>query len=479
MNKTILAGFVVALVVLLGGALAALASLSGTTEKLDQLAMLHEVEVLREDLVIRIEQVQSYISRNKIRSGGDVDALNARIQEMDQAIDACLGCHHSPERTQGLLGMRDVAADYTGAIRRLATASADTSHAAALERRAEDLGRDLLSMTRGMAFGANTGLQKRTREAVQSLRGIRRLLAFSLVLGSALAALAAVAAAGYVKRALAGTIAYLQGAGRAEAQRHLDLDTLPEGGFRALGAACNALLDRYAVSGQRRVQDARHAGAAELAGAVSGKLDKPLAGALKDAEELLSSSALSAEGKERLHAMKRHLQLCRDLTVRLRAFAPKGQLLRVKTDIAALARDAVMQAQQEAQGGRISLAFDCPADLPSLAVDVERMKLVFSHLTRNAFRAMPDGGTLTIRCTQSKDPAGGDMVSIAYRDTGPGIAAARRSDVFSPAVSLSAEGEGVDDGLAISSLIAREHGGYLDVDNEAGNGATFRVVLPV
>ncbi len=158
MKKRILIGFGALLVVFLIGSLIAIVYITNTAQRMERLILLHQVEILREDLIIHIQQVQSNIYRNKTRNGSDVDVLVAHVQEMDKVMDSCVGCHHTPELTQGLLGMRDMANDYKTAISRLVTASANPAKIAALERRAQDLGQELITMTQGMAFAANVRL---------------------------------------------------------------------------------------------------------------------------------------------------------------------------------------------------------------------------------------------------------------------------------------------------------------------------------
>src|SRR5512146_1544948 len=122
MKKRILTGFVLLLAVFLSGSVIAAIYITKTTGRMDKLILLHQGEILREDLIIHIQQVQANIARNRVWSGGDVDMLTAQVQEMDRLMNSCTGCHHSPELTQGLAGMRDMADDYKNAITRFVTA---------------------------------------------------------------------------------------------------------------------------------------------------------------------------------------------------------------------------------------------------------------------------------------------------------------------------------------------------------------------
>ncbi|HEU5322779.1 MAG TPA: HAMP domain-containing sensor histidine kinase, partial [Methylomirabilota bacterium] len=62
-------------------------------------------------------------------------------------------------------------------------------------------------------------------------------------------------------------------------------------------------------------------------------------------------------------------------------------------------------------------------------------------------------------------------------DTGHGIPAERRAELFEPFASTKG-GRGVGLGLYISKQIVREHHGRIEVESEDGRGATFRVVFP-
>src|SRR5512144_1471757 len=108
MKKRILMGFGLLLAIFLSGCIIAALYITKTAQRMDKLIMLHQVEILREDLIIHIHQLQSNISRNKTRSRADVDVLTAQVQGMDRLMNTCMGCHHSPELTQGLTGMRDL-----------------------------------------------------------------------------------------------------------------------------------------------------------------------------------------------------------------------------------------------------------------------------------------------------------------------------------------------------------------------------------
>jgi len=67
--------------------------------------------------------------------------------------------------------------------------------------------------------------------------------------------------------------------------------------------------------------------------------------------------------------------------------------------------------------------------------------------------------------------------SIGFRDTGRGMTASERSQLFYPFHTSFSGGTGI--GMAIVYRIVEEHGGRVVVESEAGAGTHIEVELPV
>ncbi|HZS48062.1 MAG TPA: ATP-binding protein [Blastocatellia bacterium] len=103
--------------------------------------------------------------------------------------------------------------------------------------------------------------------------------------------------------------------------------------------------------------------------------------------------------------------------------------------------------------------------------DPNQLRQVCWNLTRNAFQAMPNGGTLTIRLTEESN-----AVNIEVEDTGQGMNEEQIERVFEPFNSSKVNGTGL--GLAIVHQIISDHGGKIEVNSDIGRGTKILIVLP-
>jgi signal transduction histidine kinase len=115
-------------------------------------------------------------------------------------------------------------------------------------------------------------------------------------------------------------------------------------------------------------------------------------------------------------------------------------------------------------------------DLPKVRADAEQLRQVLLNLIRNAGQAMGGRGTITITTRARRTDSSDGSVEIAVTDSGPGISAEVRANLFVPFFTTRAQGTGL--GLAISERIIQEMGGRIEVLTAVGAGSTFSVQLP-
>ena len=114
----------------------------------------------------------------------------------------------------------------------------------------------------------------------------------------------------------------------------------------------------------------------------------------------------------------------------------------------------------------------------AVRADRTRLKQVLLNLLSNAIKYNRDAGSVRIEVKLE----GTDRLRIRVIDTGPGIPAGRRAELFQPFNRLAAahsEIEGTGIGLTITRRIVEMMGGIVDVESEVGVGSIFWIELPL
>jgi signal transduction histidine kinase len=135
---------------------------------------------------------------------------------------------------------------------------------------------------------------------------------------------------------------------------------------------------------------------------------------------------------------------------------------------------------------RISIQTDFQPELPSLVGDANQLEQAFLNIVVNAWHAMPEGGTLSLR---TRLVPGGDRlrrggraaaagVEVVIADTGVGIPPEHLPRIFDPFFSTKGVGKGTGLGLAITRRIVEDHHGTIEVSSEVQRGTSFRIWLP-
>ena len=148
------------------------------------------------------------------------------------------------------------------------------------------------------------------------------------------------------------------------------------------------------------------------------------------------------------------------------------------TDLVALVRGCV-EVQREASGRPITLETDLPELLGDL--DTARITRVLGNLISNALKYSPAGRPILVRLARHAGKAGPEAL-IAVSDWGIGIPAADQPyifDRFRRASNVVGRIQGTGIGLASALGIVEQHGGTIAVESSEGEGATFRVRLPL
>ena len=122
--------------------------------------------------------------------------------------------------------------------------------------------------------------------------------------------------------------------------------------------------------------------------------------------------------------------------------------------------------------------FEWSDDMPHAHVDVRQMEQVFNNLIKNAWEALSDtpGPKICVNGCRDDDP---NYVLVTVKDNGPGIPKEIQEKVWVSFFTTKGGSGGTGLGLSSVMQIVNQHGGRIDLESEAGNGAIFSVRLPV
>lgn len=177
-----------------------------------------------------------------------------------------------------------------------------------------------------------------------------------------------------------------------------------------------------------------------------------------------------------------------DLVKQILAFARGAEGKRLPLQVRHLLAE-VMQVVRQTFPKTIEVHKNIPhTDLWTVSADATQLHQVFMNLCVNARDAMPDGGLLSIEAENihideaytrlNLDARMGPYVVITIKDTGIGIPPEFMDRIFDPFFTTKDLGKGTGLGLSTVLGIVKNHGGFIKVYSEMGQGTEFKVYLP-
>jgi two-component system, cell cycle sensor histidine kinase and response regulator CckA len=139
-------------------------------------------------------------------------------------------------------------------------------------------------------------------------------------------------------------------------------------------------------------------------------------------------------------------------------------------------------------GEDVRLVWQPQADLWTVTVDPSQVDQMLANLCVNARDAINGVGTITIEtensaideayCADHPGSMPGEYVRLVVRDDGGGMNQQTLAHLFEPFFTTKEVGKGTGLGLAMVYGIMKQNDGFIDVESEPGQGATFSIYLP-
>ncbi len=188
---------------------------------------------------------------------------------------------------------------------------------------------------------------------------------------------------------------------------------------------------------------------------------------------------------EYLKGIENSVQRGADLTRQLLGFARGG-----KYDVKLTNLNEIIKKSADMFGRttkEITIREKYEQNLWAVEVDRGQIEQVLLNLYVNAWQAMPGGGDLYLQTENVTldesyvkpfkiEP--GKYAKISITDTGVGMDEQTKERIFEPFFTTKEMGRGTGLGLASVYGIIKNHGGFINVYSEKGEGTTFTIYLP-
>jgi C4-dicarboxylate-specific signal transduction histidine kinase len=224
----------------------------------------------------------------------------------------------------------------------------------------------------------------------------------------------------------------------------------------------------------------RYSMAGELTASIAHELNQPLAAILVNTETAALMLAQPApdmkELKEILSDIRRDDQRAGEVIRRLRSLLMRAPFEEKEIDLNEVITEALDLVSGLAHAKEVTIESVLSAEPVLVRGDRVRLQQVLLNLVLNATDAMTmldkSRRRVTVRTARDRD-----LAEIEIVDNGPGIMAGKNDEIFEPFFTTKPNGMGM--GLSIARTIVEAHDGQIFVENRAGQGAAFRIRLPL
>jgi len=226
-----------------------------------------------------------------------------------------------------------------------------------------------------------------------------------------------------------------------------------------------------------------------MAGGIAHDFNNMLTSILGYASLAMKKLPASSDVRKDLYMVMSGARQAVDLTSQMLIYAGKGAIEFESVDIAKVV-DNMSSLINSIVPRKIRLVQKVTKDLPRLKGDQVQLGQVLMNLVANAVDALDqESGTIQITTGLTEVDGGrlrqsffaseaevGAYLYLSVKDSGSGMDTEQVSKIFDPFYSE----KGVSKGLGLSSIsgIVRQHGGFIHVQSNLGEGSEFTVYFP-
>jgi len=486
MKKKIVIAFLLFFLLFLGGVVTTLHVINRTTANLTALLLLHKVELIRQDLVINVQTVQSNLYTIGTSFGKELDIIVDNVLTLDERAQNCSDCHHESPVKDEIIHLQELTKQYREALSYFITSTADAQRIKRLQIFAADIGDRIIEKSQWMAMTANDALRNKTTAAMEQVSNSKKILTGTLIFSFFIGVLFSL----YFIKSITGPIEELLSATRkiksGKLQYRIKENLKDE--FGELGASFNEMAVSLQKQYAKLQKTERLAVVGELAAGMAHEIKNPMAGIKVSMEVLSHDSPLPPEDKEVLVRVINEIDRISGMIKGLLNYARPPKPNPISVDVNQLLETTIKSAgyslrspkyKAKAPEKKIEFVKDLSPELPRILADPNQLQQIFLNLMLNAgdsiFSTSEPLGVITIQTRQNSDAS----VQISIADNGKGIDSKLTGNMFKPFFTTKTHGTGL--GLAITKRLVEQHdGGSITFENNpGGKGVTFILTFSV
>jgi len=187
MRKKIYIGLCICSLIFIMGGFYITGSIGNVIASLRNVIILHQVEILREDLLNKIKVVQSDLLLKDSPHERDLNIFVEHVDNMEAAINGCFDCHHVEATQELLVNLRLDILAYEKTLSRIYTMRANLERISREREKALTDGQRLLHAVDRIVVTSSEKLSQQTNMVLADITGTRKLITILVVGGPILA----------------------------------------------------------------------------------------------------------------------------------------------------------------------------------------------------------------------------------------------------------------------------------------------------
>ncbi len=469
MRKRILISLGLILVIFIACGVYIIVTIEVSRSNLNTLVTLHQVQILKDTLMIHLERVQRNLYLRDTPFARPTEIIMSDLDKLNSSINNCFSCHHPEHTLRQLNYLSVIIKKFSDSVRSIDKREIEGD---TIIRDTIFLGEGLIVTANQLITRTNSNLHKRTAEIINYINSIISVLYLCLVLGFVITLVVTVRIERLImkpfKEMIKGTESFSTGdlTYRIPEDMPDEFSTLARS-FNKMAEELNSYIDRLRKAEQTQMM-------AEIAAGLAHEIKNPLTGIKGTLEVFGREMTLTDDDKAVFEETLFQIKKLDILTKSFLEYArpPSPQCIRacinevINSTISFLTHHKLHKNL-----GSVNIVRELEESLPEINIDPLQMQQVFLNLAINALDAMPEGGTLRFKTFRDNN-----SVIVDVSDTGHGLDEETKDKIFQPFFTTKTRGLGI--GLSISKRFIEMHGGSVILLESNEGGTTFRITLP-